>query len=160
MAKGNKVPREVLWEIHKRSAGRCEVCKSWSKNHYKPHHLVKRRHMNHRPEAQVDCCIDCHNEFEDDRSESGLHHQFRLALQKFYFEVFEYSEKKVRELMGGRLFLGDIKGDNGKKARKHFEIVERWMRQRGQIPHGFNGQAEDTSQREKKEGTAKSQDEG
>lgn len=124
----NRVPEEILWNIRQRSGGRCEVCREWGKSLTPPHHIVKRRHMNHRPEAQIHGCLSCHNELEDDRSESGLDYQLRLVLQEFYFDFYKFPEWRVRKLMGSRLFVGEIQGENGAKAREHFYRVKKRIR--------------------------------
>jgi len=101
----NKIPEKVKQQIHERADKRCEHCGTSNLNNCGQvpagiHHIIPRRKRVHRTETLILLCSQCHT-----RAEQGYFgKQLRLRLQQHY-RLKGYSEKRVRELMGGKSYL-------------------------------------------------------
>ena len=115
----NKVPKRYLDDIYKRANYSCEICGTTT-NITKPHHIVKRRHRNHRPDNQISVCIKCHGGLEQEREDKAVDYQLKLALQEYYLKYYE--ENKVKQLMGGRFFIGEL---NNPIAINHYKKIDK-----------------------------------
>ena len=95
----NNIPQKTRQEVYDRADYRCEICGDIRIDGI--HHVIKRRHRNHRAEALILLCPKCHRLAEQ---EHKLGRKLKLRLQRYY-EGEGYSEDKIRRLMGGRLYF-------------------------------------------------------
>ena len=97
----------VTFQVHKRAGGECEVC--GSTKGLQQHHIVFRSQLGpDTVENRILLCWDCHHGTYGVHGREGrvLDKKLKLELQEKYFDM-GYSEEKVRELMGGKLYLKD-----------------------------------------------------
>lgn len=97
--------KKIVQAVLERSKGLCEVC-------YAPgtelHHIIygKGKRKEHETvESVVLLCWDCHRGTYGVHGREGrkLDLQLKKQLQERYFKQ-GYSEKEVREMMGGKLY--------------------------------------------------------
>jgi hypothetical protein len=104
---------QVYKAVEERAGGRCEVC--GRHRCLTRHHILGgrgRRKECERPETVILVCDRCHGHSTGEH-EKQLH-MYRCMLQSWYFKQ-GHTEEKVRELMGGKLYL--IDGDIAKGLR-------------------------------------------
>ena len=97
--------KKIVQAVLERSKGLCEVC-------YAPgaelHHIIYgkgKRKQHETVESVVLLCWDCHRGTYGVHGREGrkLDLQLKKQLQERYFKQ-GYSEKEVREMMGGKLY--------------------------------------------------------
>jgi len=90
----------------------CYVC--GKTGNLQKHHIIhghgKRKACETR-ESLIDICYECHRLVHSNK-DPNLDKNLKLQLQTIYFEK-GYNEDKVRELMGGKVFLCEVR--NGDK---------------------------------------------
>lgn len=94
-------------EIIKRSKGRCEVCGGMN-GEVQMHHIISghgKRKQHENIDSIICLCWECHHSNEGVHGKNGreLNLKLKVKLQKTYFKQ-GYSEEKVREMMGGKLY--------------------------------------------------------
>lgn len=116
----NKIPNDIRQEVYERAGFACEL--TGRRRGLTIHHIVPRRHRNHRKEALILLSPYMHEAVERERGKNSLHQQLKIGLQMIYTD--KYDEDKARELMGGRLYEGKV---TNASIRSHFHKVRRGL---------------------------------
>jgi len=107
------VPLATKMRVMGRSDGRCELCGGRKRVHM--HHIIFRRHNNHRPENLIVVCED-HNPHQ--------YPEIDLSLKSMLCEFYKRqgrSREEIRDLCGGRYYTEEL--DSEYKA--HLRLLER-----------------------------------
>jgi hypothetical protein len=100
----NRIPQKTRREVIERADRRCELCGQAGGS---IHHIIPRRHRNHRAEALILLCGSGHREAEEERDKDSLHQQLKVSLQELYLKY--YSRTMAFQLLGGRFYEGEVK---------------------------------------------------
>ena len=97
----NKIPPKTREKVYERAWFKCEICNSISG--LQIHHITGRH--SHRLENLMLLCWNCHHGTKGVHGKKGRELDLRLKrdLQHHYKDQ-GYSEDKIRQLMGGKLY--------------------------------------------------------
>jgi len=101
------VTKEVAQIVLERAENKCEYCGNYRQVGDLPHeiHHVVGRKVPATPDNLKYLCWKCHHgkNSVEDKPNSGKDLEMKLELQDLYFNL-GHAEKKVRELMSGRIY--------------------------------------------------------
>ena len=109
-------------DIYERANYQCELCGSTTG--LQKHHIVKRSQLGKdNPANLILLCWHCHHSTTGVHGREGnkLDLQLKAGLEWYYRQSMD-NEKKLRQLMGGRLYMWDI--EIPEFVYRHFERME------------------------------------